>query len=82
MCKLFLPQHTERRVEHGSEAEGDYTDRKGEPRRKRLRFELQTEAFPPGGRFMRVHKVQQFVRLKKVRKLQDPQSPLPKLLRQ
>lgn len=76
-------------MEHGSEVEGDLTDRKGETRRKRLRFEqliaegwigkvsccvlyLQTEAFPPGGRFMRVCKVQQFVRLKKVRKLQDP----------
>lgn len=56
MCKLFLPQHTEWRVEHGGEAEGGLTDRKGEPRRKRPRFELQTEALPPGGRFMRVRK--------------------------
>lgn len=76
-------------MEHGCEAEGDLTDRKGETRRKRLRSEqliaevgmgkvsccvlyLQTQAFPPGGRLMRVCKVQQFVRLKKVRKLQGP----------
>lgn len=37
MCKILLPQYVGWRVEHGSEAKGNYSDRKGEARRKRLR---------------------------------------------
>lgn len=45
-------------------------------------YVLQIEALPPGGRLMRVSKVGQLRRLKKLRNLQDQQGPTPGFLKQ